>query len=130
MASEHAVLAQGGDALKAFSLINGGALVATLAFLGQRQGLSAEAAAAMSFALWVWAGGLLLAAASYGLRYLADVVTIVSEIRDRRMWTSPLLWWSAVLAGLGSLACFAVGAYMAGGGIEAILTQLPHVTAG
>ncbi len=69
----HAVITIGQGALKSGALINGGACVALLAFIGNIITKDTSMTSDLSTALLIFGGGLLFAAMSSGTTYLAQV---------------------------------------------------------
>ena len=68
----HAVITIGQGALKSGALINGGACVALLAFIGNIITKEASMISGLSTALLIFGGGVLFAAISSGTTYLAQ----------------------------------------------------------
>lgn len=115
-----AVIESGQSALKSLSLINGAAAVALLAFLGTvlQRGIYERgvSVAAVSQAMVVFAVGVLLAGAGFGLRYLSQTAytgDYNAETKRSRHKRGDKFRYAAVMAGACSLIAFGVGILLA-----------------
>jgi len=100
------------EALKAVLLLNGGAVVALLAYLGQASS-RAELARRAACPLTWFVVGLVLAALAFGSAYLTQLALFnESGLGDKFKGVKHRVWLNAALVlALSSLACFAGGAY-------------------
>lgn len=128
----------GAEAIKATTLINGGAAVAMLAFVGHLASIRAEAAVIMSFAepLRLFVEGVLLGVLASGAVYFSQSsygISLDLEFKNKEAkWENnedlaakkhkaSVRWrragkainFIAILAGLAALCCFAFGCYVA-----------------
>ena len=126
MADEHAIetyrsmITVGIEGLKALQLINGGAVVALLAYLGQAQD-RATLAPLFARPLWVLLSGLTVGTLAFVGTYLTQL-TLFNETQGRSgvTGTSHGAWLIATIClSLISLACFATGAFLALGAFAA-----------
>lgn len=100
----------GQSALKSCVLINGGAAVALLAFVGHlvEQKEPAISVRSLAIAMSVFVGGVFAGGLASGVTYLSQWF-----FADDRETTGFRLNIAAILAGLASLACFSWGGYLA-----------------
>ena len=128
----------GSEAIKAATLINGGAAVAMLAFVGHLASIQAVATVIMGFAkpLRLFVVGTLLGVVASGLTYLAQSFFTASLVRDlkskeakredqeslaTRHDAASVTWrrigqvtnFTAVLTVVAALVCFSLGCYVA-----------------
>ena len=80
----HAVVTIGQGALKSGALINGGACVALLAFIGNILTKDASMISGLSTALLIFGGGLFFAAAASGTTYLSQESYETKKIKKAR----------------------------------------------
>jgi hypothetical protein len=127
-----ATVRAGQEAMKVALLINGGAAVAVLAFVGglaTRTGISLGELKAVTHSLYWFAGGVVSAAITAGCGFFASDLYAGSMHHQDRSWEHPYLshnekskmlynlgWWCSlggtVLAGI-SLVLFVVGIWVA-----------------
>ena len=105
-------------ATKSALIINGGATIALLAFLGNLVSIENPAIepAMLARALFFFLFGIFAAALCFGFHYFnAFCFAGASSSQTRRFYTRWLnVWrWAAVVVGLTSLICFLVGGYIA-----------------
>jgi hypothetical protein len=131
----------GADALRAVTLLNGGAAVAILAFIGQlaSKGASHSAISSLRLSLILFVGGTIFAVFGSAATYFAhfcilrelDCEFAATRLKDskkaeanrkRKRWHSGnyLAHATAVLFGLLALACFIAASYKAYSGFEQI----------
>jgi hypothetical protein len=128
----------GAEAIKAGTLINGGAAVAMLAFIGHLAAIQARPAVIVAFAkpLRLFVLGTLLGVVASGVTYFAQSFFTASLIRELRskeakrdddeslsalhrkassrwQYAGHAINWIAVLAVSAALFCFAFGCYVA-----------------
>ena len=100
------------EAVKALHLINGGAIVALLAYLGQVTDRATVAPRIASPTLW-FIGGLVAGVLTFLGMYLTQL-TYFNELYKSDSATSHTRWLVATIgSGLASVACFGFGAYKA-----------------
>ena len=115
-----AVIQQGQNALKAAFLMNGGAVIAILAFLGKLAGINQVAMSALSDAMLIFVSGVFLAGLASGCTYLAQYV---AAFRDQYKWAFILgfaLNILVIVMGLSSYGFFIWGAVYAKSAFTAI----------
>jgi hypothetical protein len=100
------------EALKALLLLNGGAVVALLAYLGHASG-AALLARYLMYPCFFFVLGLVFAALALGFAYLTQLAFYNRDVGGQLIWgVEYRVWLTAALeAGAGSLAFFAVGGY-------------------
>ncbi|HEM6675109.1 TPA: hypothetical protein ACHFX9_000378 [Citrobacter farmeri] len=110
------VITVGANASKAFMIINGGAAIALLAFLGNiwNKESTPTAAASISFSLLLFCLGVLCSGVCSGFTYLAQFCYASSDLAKHSRWNTSghISNVIAVISGLASLALFAIGAYV------------------
>ena len=113
------VIALGQSTLKSMMLINGGAAVALLAFLGNLLNTSSARAFLLPFAnsLRFFVLGVFLAAVAHALTYLSQLFYACDKVWQKRVGL--VLHVLTVLAGAGALLTFFCGASYAYGGFVA-----------
>jgi hypothetical protein len=142
--------ASGLEAIKASTLINGGAAVAVLAFIGHLASIHADASVIMNFArpLRLFVAGALFGVVASGVTYLVRRIDFVSLKREftskeaRRGGNEDLAaadhessvkwgWWAeglnfiVILIVAASLVCFGCGCYTAYRVFESGITTPP-----
>ena len=107
------ILVLGQSALKSVMLINGGAAVALLAFIGNLSGKTPPTPPVLPFAnsLWVFVFGVFLAAVAYGLTYLGQLCYAAAGKWPNRLGI--FFHVLTVLASVGGLAAFLCGSQIA-----------------
>lgn len=109
------VIAVGANAAKSFMIINGGAAIALLAFLGNiwNKNSTPEATAAIAGSLLIFCMGVLCSGVCSGFTYLSQYCTANSGLGEKKPWKNAAIITNciAILAGFGSLALFAYGAF-------------------
>ncbi|HEX9916238.1 MAG TPA: hypothetical protein VGB16_00745 [candidate division Zixibacteria bacterium] len=97
------------EALKAFQWLNGGAVVALLAYIGQRPELAIPARCALT----LFVVGLIAASAAFVTSYLTQLALYNEDIREEKyQGTSHVIWlWATLFIAIVSLACFSLGAF-------------------
>ncbi|MEN0629458.1 hypothetical protein AAIG33_18770 [Phytobacter ursingii] len=115
----------GANACKTFLIMNGGAAIALLAFLGNiwNKSSSTESATAIAAALVLFCGGVLLAGLCAGLSYFAQCFFASSYLGSRKfhLWAGYIINGLACLSGTGSMVVFAYGSYSA---YQSMIAQL------
>lgn len=115
----------GANACKTFLIMNGGAAIALLAFLGNiwNKSSSTEAASAVAAALFLFCGGVVLAGLCSGLSYFSQCLFAASNLGTQKgyLWFGHAINTLACLAGAGSIAIFAYGSYSA---YQSMIAQL------
>lgn len=115
----------GANACRTFLIMNGGAAIALLAFLGNiwNKSSSTEAASAVAAALFLFCGGVVLAGLCSGLAYIAQCLFSSSVLGTKKvyLWLGHIINTFACFAGAGSIAIFAYGSYSA---YESMIAQL------
>lgn len=110
------VITVGANAAKAFMIINGGAAIALLAFLGNiwNKESTPTAAASISDSLLLFCVGVLCSGICSGFTYLAQFCYASSDLKTHSGWDKAGLFSNviAVLSGVASLTLFAIGAYV------------------
>ena len=100
------------EALKAMLLLNGGAIVAILAYLGQAQ-TRADLAPMAKMPLGLFSVGIVCTMLAFTFGYLTQHA-LFNEEQDRPRGVAHTTWqWSAFSAGVASLGFFLAGAYAA-----------------
>ena len=97
------------EALKILVLLNGGAVVALLAYLGQvenREELAARAAAPIAWFI----GGLIAAAAAFVGSYLTQLSLYNEAVHEQRQ-LHPIFLWITIVVAILSLVAFSLGAF-------------------
>jgi hypothetical protein len=104
------VIQSGQSALKSCVLINGGAAVALLAFVGHlvEQAKPAIPVRSLAYAMTVFVGGVFAGGLASGITYLSQ--WFFADDWDK---TGLALNIAAIVVGLASLACFCWGGYLA-----------------
>lgn len=114
-------------AIKPLYLLNGGAIVAAIAFLGN----APEYATGVVSPLKLWIAGLVLATATTGAGYFSQFYFFKSDGQDAKGNTKLAGRWGkagvvirrfAYLFGAASIACFAFGAWRA---VDALASRHP-----
>jgi hypothetical protein len=143
-----------GDALRAVTLLNGGAAVAMLAFIGHLASTQVEQATldALKRPLFEFVSGAFLSVIATALTYFVQEgwiralrykfktreleqaesadVDAIREAKKRERNSRRLAWTlkiMAILCGITALVAFGVGSYTAYGGFEQLNTK-PHTT--
>lgn len=100
--------------LKLLALLNGGAAVALLAYLGNVAG-KGVAAPDVRFSMASYLAGLVLCGLAFAASYLTQLSLYNESVGERRSAVGPhQLWlWLAMTLALVSLAAFAIGSYSA-----------------
>jgi hypothetical protein len=114
-------------ALKMAVLINGGAAISLLTFIGNEKNRAAFAQ--IAYALTCFASGVVLAGVGFLLAYYTNLLTAACEGSKELIWERPyikpgpltetyqnrktLCHWGAAIAGIGSLIVFVIGVYCA-----------------
>jgi hypothetical protein len=100
------------EALKALQLLNGGAVVALLAYLGQAS-KRADLARALTCPFALFVAGLLAATLAYGSAYLTQLSLYSEDVQGAGFrGTKHQVWlWTTFAIALASLALFAFGAF-------------------
>ncbi len=115
----------GANACRTFLIMNGGAAIALLAFLGNiwNKSSSIEAASAVAAALFLFCGGVVLAGLCSGLSYISQSLFAASVLGTHKgyLWGGHIINTLACLAGAGSVAIFAYGSYSA---YQSMIAQL------
>ncbi|MFE4112262.1 hypothetical protein [Kosakonia sp. YIM B13611] len=115
----------GANACRTFLIMNGGAAIALLAFLGNiwNKNSSAESASAIATALFLFCSGVLLAGLCAGLSYFAQCFFASSYLGKRKgyLWAGYIINGLACLGGAGSMIVFAYGSYSA---YQSMIAQL------
>lgn len=110
------VITVGTNAAKAFMIINGGAAISLLAFLGNiwNKDSSSAAISTITVSLLIFCMGVLCSGACSGFTYLAQICYASSDLRTKKVWHSAgnINNFIAILTGLSSLVLFGVGAYV------------------
>lgn len=104
------VVTSGQAAMRTTLLINGGAAVALLAFVGHLVELpeSAVKISDIARAMSLFVGGVLSGAVAIAITYLNNLAASQEMVR-----TANVLNWFAIVSGLASLGLFCFGGYMA-----------------
>lgn len=116
------------NALRAVFLMNGGALIALLSFLGSRAGQDVgDYARAVLCASYFFIGGLVCVTLAYGAGYLtqSSYTRCTAEGRGATMAGKALNVFS-VLFWLGSLACFSCGTARTLEAFAKLASHAPH----
>jgi len=102
------------EGMKALQLVNGGAVVALLAYLGQVSN-RASIAANVKCAMGLFILGLVAATFAFFTSYLTQLALFNESVREQvyRGTKHGPWWWLTILVALVSLACFACGAFAA-----------------
>jgi hypothetical protein len=100
------------EGLKALLLLNGGAVVALLAYLGRDPG-ARELAARVMYSCAFFLGGLVLAAISFIFAYLTQLAFYNEDQEAALFWGLGHSFWltAALVSATESLLCFVGGAY-------------------
>ena len=101
------VIQAGQNALRTGFLMNGGASVALLAFVGHLSGVAPEKVSALAPSLAIFVSGVLVAALASGATYLSQWFYAGEASWKRR--TGFALNIAAILLGLGAYGVFALG---------------------
>ncbi|MCV5009362.1 hypothetical protein, partial [Escherichia coli] len=108
-----------------FLIMNGGAAIALLAFLGNiwNKNSSAEAASAIASALYLFCGGVVLAGLCSGLSYFSQCCFASSYLGTKKfyLWLGHTINAVACICGAGSIFIFAYGSYCA---YQSMIAQL------
>ncbi|CAI0727058.1 hypothetical protein [Serratia grimesii] len=122
--SFRSVIATGANASKSCMLVNGGAAVALLAFVGNiwNKNPNAGAVAELAYGILFFCSGVGLAALCTGITYIAQYCYASADSDSDSKWdiAGNIFNILAVLAGLASLILFGYGCYSA---FEAITLQ-------
>lgn len=109
------VITVGANASRAFMVINGGAAIALLAFLGNiwNKSSTPEATSAIACSLLIFCLGVLASGVCSGFTYLAQFSTASSGLNSKKGWFYSAVCFNviAVIAGATSLGLFGYGAY-------------------
>ncbi|HHL8239473.1 TPA: hypothetical protein ACQ84Q_002498 [Klebsiella pneumoniae] len=120
-----AAISIGANACRTFLIMNGGAAIALLAFLGNiwNKNSSAEAASAIASALYLFCGGVVLAGLCSGLSYFSQCCFASSYLGTKRfyLWLGHTINAVACMCGAGSIFIFAYGSYCA---YQSMIAQL------
>jgi hypothetical protein len=130
-ATNEAIIKQGEVAIRTVMLINGGAAVSVLAFIGalvREDGLTLKEVTGVSTSLLWFAAGVAMAAWALALSYFTNFCRAGSESSKTCTWERPYiidnkqsqwwLWWAnrfhvgAIVWGVLSLLAFVVGAFV------------------
>lgn len=110
------VITVGANAAKSFMIINGGAAIALLAFLGNiwNKETTPTASASVANSLLIFCLGILCSGVCSGFTYLSQFCYANSELSTKRPWhlAGHFNNTIAVLSGLASLILFGIGAYV------------------
>lgn len=125
MESFKAAISIGANACRTFLIMNGGAAIALLAFLGNiwNKSTSTEAASAIATALVLFCMGVVLAGVCAGFSYISQSLFVSSELGNKKS----LLYWGrginlmACICGAGSIFIFAYGSFSA---YQSMIAQL------
>ena len=108
------------QSMKLLALLNGGAAVALLAYLGNIAGKGA-ASPNMRGPMTCYLIGLVLCGLTFMVGYLTQFSLYNEDIGDfRRGRHKAFLWVAALALGVGSLAAFSVGSYAAVSGFQSV----------
>ncbi|HGL5978090.1 TPA: hypothetical protein ACKFKV_003869 [Klebsiella oxytoca] len=125
MESFKAAISIGANACRTFLIMNGGAAIALLAFLGNiwNKSSSTEAASAIATALVLFCMGVVLAGVCAGFSYISQSLFVSSELGNKK---SQLYWGRAInlmacISGAGSIFIFAYGSFSA---YQSMIAQL------
>ncbi len=112
-----AVINIGSNACKTFLIMNGGAAIALLAFLGNiwNKSSTSEAASSVAGALFLFCIGVVLSGVCAGLSYLSQSLFVSSELGKHkfRLRCGQTMNALACICGAGSIIVFGYGAYTA-----------------
>lgn len=97
------------EALKVLVLLNGGAIVALLAYLGQVEARH-ELASLVAFPLRLFVVGLVLGALGFVGSYLTQLC-LYNESALGKPHRHHYFLWGTIILGLGSIGAFACGAF-------------------
>ncbi len=102
------------EGMKALQLVNGGAVVALLAYLGQasnRAGVAAHVKCAMGLFIL----GLVAATFAFFTSYLTQLALFNESVREKVYQGTKHgpWWWVTIVVAFISLVCFACGAFAA-----------------
>lgn len=112
------VIQTGQNALRAIVLLNGGAAVALLAFIGKLADVSRLNIPLFAVPLTIFVVGAFLSTISSGLTYLTQL--LYSEMGKWRNRTGVFLQIVSIILGLASLCSFGYGTYRAYGAFIAL----------
>lgn len=120
-----AAITIGANACRTFLIVNGGAAIALLAFLGNiwNKNSSNEAATAVAAALMFFCVGVVLAGLCSGLAYFSQCLFAASYLGTKKikLWLGHAINAIACLCGAGSLIVFAYGSFTA---YQSMIAQL------
>ncbi|MCK6652272.1 hypothetical protein L8R07_07340 [Enterobacter roggenkampii] len=120
-----AAISIGANACRTFLIMNGGAAIALLAFLGNiwNKNSSETAATAIATALMLFCGGVFLAGLCAGLSYFSQCLFASSELGTKKFqsYSGHAINIFACLSGAGSMVIFAYGSYSA---YQSMIAQL------
>lgn len=115
----------GANACRTFLIMNGGAAIALLAFLGNiwNKESSVDAAFAIATALSLFCMGVVFAGLCSGLSYFSQCLFASSELGARKLlsWSGHFINTLACLCGAGSIYLFGYGSYSA---YQSMIAQL------
>lgn len=119
------VITIGANACRAFMIMNGGAAIALLAFLGNiwNKSSTPNASKAIAISLAIFCAGVLASGLCAGLTYFSQSAYGNSQLTEHKKWfrTGQVFNILACVAGLLSLAAFGYGSFSA---FEAMNAQL------
>ncbi|EMP5832775.1 MULTISPECIES: hypothetical protein [Klebsiella] len=120
-----AAISIGANACRTFLIMNGGAAIALLAFLGNiwNKNSSTEAASAIATALFLFCGGVVLAGLCSGLSYFSQCFFSSSYGGRKKvhLWLGQIINALACICGGGSIFIFAYGSFSA---YQSMIAQL------
>ena len=101
------------EVLRSLLLLNGGAIIALLAYLGQAKN-GAEIAKHATYPLSWFVGGLILSLMAFIGSYLTQLALYQESVHSETYKGSHTRWlWPSIVVGFLSLVAFAVGAFSA-----------------
>jgi hypothetical protein len=110
------VIQAGQNALRTAFIMNGGAAVALLAFIGHLSSVAPERVSSLAPSLAAFVIGVLIAALASGTTYLSQWFFAHAFNRENRPWLKTMgfiLNFAAILFGLGAYVVFAYGMWLA-----------------
>ncbi|MDK4215887.1 hypothetical protein [Pantoea agglomerans] len=122
------VITVGANACRAFMIMNGGAAIALLAFLGNiwEKDSAPAASKAIALSLAIFCAGVLASGLCAGLTYFAQSAYGNSELAKNKKWalSGQILNVLACISGLLSLVAFGFGSFSAFEAMDAQLLKL------
>lgn len=122
-------------AIRTLLLINGGAAIAVMAFLGNAVVKNSSSASDVAAALHALAPslfwfvvGVFAAGLSAGLAYVSQVIYLEVADQKRRIMIGNFVRYIAVLSAATSLFMFGLGAWSAHDGLSRFVAGSPHAT--